>query len=234
MTVIFLSVLWIIILLPSGSSPLPLLLIKSPCKSFLFLFSFPTPDAWTLFWGAQGAREGFKALGWSSQICILESALCTVASGSDGTEKWEGGCCSPEKGQGVWRGGGQRSRTWGVNAGRRLGAQGARMTRAPSEDESWRRRAVRTVLEWMGIMNGFVWDLKIHSFHRVEHLLRAKCQVSVTGDLGLRGVKIRPAAHLRFAAAIPAAKYCLAGGLEATATWGPGVSAQPPRRTDGR
>ena len=74
MTVIFLSVLWIIILLPSGSSPLPLLLIKSPCK-FLFLFSFPTPDAWTLFWGAQGAREGFKALGWSSQICILESAL---------------------------------------------------------------------------------------------------------------------------------------------------------------
>ena len=56
----------------------------------------------------------------------------------------------------------------------------------------------------------------------------------VTGDLGLRGVKIRSAAHLRFAAAIPAAKYCLAGALEAAAAWGPGISAQPPGRTDRR
>lgn len=41
--------------------------------------------------------------------------------------------------------------------------------------ESWRLRTDKTVLEWMGIMNGFVC-LKIHPFHRSNYYVQSvKC-----------------------------------------------------------
>lgn len=51
----------------------------------------------------------------------------------------------------------------------------------------------------------------------------------MTGDLG-----ICPAVHLRPATATPAAKYCLAGALEAAAARSGRLSTTAYRRTDGR
>lgn len=166
-------------------------------------------------------------------MCILESGLwhCGHSLRGDGSEKVVAAIKRKDKG---CRGEEVREAGLGVHAGRRWEPEGhgwlgfllVRMSGGAAEktERGWSERG-----KWdgPGPQDPFIPQT-------VEHLLHAERLARVTGDLGLRGSEICPAVHLRSATATPAAKYCLAGALEAAAARFGRLSTTGYRRTDGR